>query len=102
MPGANPRHVLIDHQPRILVLTNVPPSVLANVPMLGQLFHKAGHGPTGCEEMLERMQAARGQETAAPATYGAVTHNRPIGPVDPAMSLVVERVTEALRAELGN
>src|SRR6478609_1092547 len=61
LSGANPNQILIDHRPRIVILTNVSPSVLANVPMLGQLFQNAGHGPTGCEEMLGRLEAANGQ-----------------------------------------
>lgn len=103
LPGANANQILIDHRPRIVILTNVSPSVLANVPMLGQLFQNAGHGPTGCEEMLERLEAAtRGHEAPGPATHMPVIADHPIGPVDPAMTLMVERIREALTAELGN
>jgi len=90
-PGASSRQGLIDHQPRILILTNVSPGVLANVSALGQLFQHAG-GPTGCEEMLQRIGVEQNHDVA----------DHPIAAPDPGMSLVVERVTEALRAELGN
>jgi len=35
------------HVPTIVIVTNVP--------LLGHLFQNAGHGPTGCEEMLQRL-----------------------------------------------
>jgi hypothetical protein len=101
LPGAKANQILIDHRPRIVILTNVSPNVWANVPMLGQLFNNAGHGPTGCEEMLQHLQAVRGHETP-PAAYQPVIADHPIGPVDPAMALMVERIREALTSELGN
>jgi hypothetical protein len=73
---------------------------LANVPMLGQLFQNAGHGPTGCEEMLQQLEAHT--QGMAPAKQPPAIADHPIGPIDPTMTLMVERIREALTAELGN